>query len=575
MLASRGRVEAWDLMTQGELQALPLGTMIRNRYNVSGIVGRGGLGTVYRVEDTLFEKKRVYAVKELVDQSRAARKQFSQEAKWLEALNHPHIPKVHEYFEWEGRAYLVMDFIEGENLEQKLSRQGGRPLTEDQVLRWILPICDALQYLHTRKPPILHRDVKPANIIVTPGNHPVLVDLGIAKEHGHGAGPTATFIRKAGTEGYAPPEQYAASGQAGQWSDVYALGATLYELLTGCLPPTAVERVALDTRLLPPRDLNTNISQHVSDALVRALALRPSDRFQFMAEFTAALLGPDQPTSRPGRFGVSDQRSQPGRPLASAPGLGGALPLRPDHARSDIPDWRGQTMGSWPTPARSGGGGTGLSIPTPSAPATPPYNPSYPGEFARSGVYSASGRTSKVGAMSGAGLTMSTASGSLSGFDVPGAVAVEEPPTATRRRWIWPAAATVALATLFGVALTFHGTITGLFQSASHSTPQATINGYFTALSTDNDVQAWQYAAASRSNTQTEASFNQGLAADDARLGRVQHWTIVQVTAEDPNDDTATVQVWRADNPSTPTVYTITLTQFGANNWLIGNISTQ
>lgn len=560
-------------MTQSELQALPLGTMIRKRYTVVGIVGRGGLGTVYRVEDNLFEKKRVYAVKELVDQSRGARKQFSQEAKWLEGLNHPHIPKVHEYFEWEGRAYLIMDFVEGENLEQKLSRQGGRPLPEDQVLRWILPICDALQYLHTRKPPILHRDVKPANIIVSPDGHPVLVDLGIAKEHGHGAGPTATFIRKAGTEGYAPPEQYTANGQAGLWSDVYALGATLYELLTGCLPPTAVERVALETRLLPPRDLNSGISQHVSDAIVRALALRPGDRFQYMADFTSALLGPDLPDRSP-RFGTSESRGAPARPLPPVSGFGTAKVPVPSPA-------------SWPATRSAGGAGsgtsgTGMSAPTPAAPLSPPYGGSHPGDFARSGVFSASMKVPQVTpqSLSAAAMTGNFAggSGALANLDMTGRVAVAETPdreAASKRRWVWPAVATLVLVALFGAAVAFHGTVLALFQTVDRSTPQATINGYFAALAADNDQQAWQYAEARQNNTESQTAFLQALATDDASLGRVMRWSIVQITPEDPNDETATIQVWRADRSSTPYLYTLTLTEYGGNTWLIGTISTQ
>ncbi len=170
-------------MDGNTLTSLPIGTIVHERYRVEGIVGKGGLGTVYSVLDILFGKQNIYALKEMADQSRSARRQFEHEAQWLQAVDHNHIPKVREYFDWRSRLYLVMDFVDGENLEQKLYRQGGRPLPEEQVIAWILPICDALSYLHTRTPSILHRDVKPANIIVTPAGHPVLVDLGIAKEH--------------------------------------------------------------------------------------------------------------------------------------------------------------------------------------------------------------------------------------------------------------------------------------------------------------------------------------------------------------------------------------------------------
>src|SRR5690242_12180463 len=272
--------------------ALPIGTVVHQRYRITAIVGRGGLGTVYQVADVLYGRQNVYALKELIDQSKGARKQFELESQWLQSLDHNHIPKVREHFEWEQRLYLVMDYVDGENLEEKLAHALGRPLPEQQVLTWILPVCDALHYLHTRMPPILHRDVKPANIIVTPAQHAVLVDLGIAKEHLPGAGQTATFVRKAGTEGYAPPEQYTVAGQTGPWSDVYGVGATLYQLLTGGVPPTAVERVALDKRLIPPRELNPGVSSHVSAAILRALALRPVERFQSVHDLAHMLVNP-------------------------------------------------------------------------------------------------------------------------------------------------------------------------------------------------------------------------------------------------------------------------------------------
>src|SRR5262249_59282300 len=115
------------------------------------------------------------------------------------------------------------------------------------------------------------------------------VDLGIAKEHLPGANQTATFVRKAGTEGYAPPEQYSTAGQTGPWSDVYALGATMYQLLTARMPPTAVDRVAFDARLVHPRQITLLISEPINSAIYKALAVRPTDRFQTVGEFAAVL----------------------------------------------------------------------------------------------------------------------------------------------------------------------------------------------------------------------------------------------------------------------------------------------
>src|SRR5690242_21736062 len=130
-------------MGENTLASLPIGTTVHERYEVVSIVGRGGLGTVYCVRDIIFGKQNIYALKEMADQSRSARRQFEHEAQWLQALDHNHIPKVREYFEWRSRLYLVMDFVDGENFEQKLYNQGGRPLPEEQVIAWILPICDA------------------------------------------------------------------------------------------------------------------------------------------------------------------------------------------------------------------------------------------------------------------------------------------------------------------------------------------------------------------------------------------------------------------------------------------------
>ncbi len=286
-------------------QPRAVGSVVRNRYRILAVVGRGGLGVVYRVADILFNSHNVYALKELSDPSPGARKQFALESRWLQELDHNNIPKVRDSFEWDERVYLVMDYVDGENLEQYLRRHG-RPLAEEQALRWMLPICDALQYLHTRTPPLLHRDVKPANIIVTPDGHPVLVDFGIAKAHMPGMNQTVTFVRKAGTEGYAPPEQYAATGLTGPWSDVYGLGATLYQLLTGQVPMTAVERITGVVPMPRPRDLNPAITPLTDAAIMRALDLKPANRYQSVTEFAAQMM----------------EALQQGRFAASGPGIG-------------------------------------------------------------------------------------------------------------------------------------------------------------------------------------------------------------------------------------------------------------
>jgi serine/threonine protein kinase len=270
-------------------QTLNVGTTVNDHYTIISVVGQGGLGTVYQVRDDQARLPTVYALKETFDLSEGARQHFEQEARWMATLNHPNIPRVHEYFPWHHRLYLVMDFIAGENLEYKLIRNRQRPLPELDVLRWVQPICDALAYLHMQNPPIIHRDVKPANIIVTRDGRPALVDLGIAKELIEGDTRTATFIRKAGTEGYAPPEQYAGKGSTGPQSDIYSLGATIYHLLTGQVPASAVERAALDNQLIAPRKLNPMLLPEVEQIIMRALAIRPSDRFASMRDMGAAI----------------------------------------------------------------------------------------------------------------------------------------------------------------------------------------------------------------------------------------------------------------------------------------------
>ncbi len=321
--------------------SLQVGTKVNERYVVTAVVGRGGLGTVYRVLDEWQNPMRTYALKETIDLSDGAREQFMREARWLQQLDHPNIPRVLHHFQWHDRLYLVMDFVSGENLEQKLIRNEDRPLYEQEVIAWLLPICDALAHLHEQNPQIVHRDVKPANIIVTTRGYPALVDLGIAKEHLPGMrNITATFIRKAGTEGYAPPEQYISNGTTGPWSDIYSLGATMYHLLTGQIPATAVERAALDGQLIPPRSLNPNLSARTETVIIKCLAIRPQDRFASMREVIKVLR--EDPAARSmGGAGVSKLPSKPicprcGRPMASPASLctvcASELALRADAA---------------------------------------------------------------------------------------------------------------------------------------------------------------------------------------------------------------------------------------------------
>jgi len=263
---------------------LTTGTVLNNRYRIVRLLGQGGFGAVYRVWDLNMECPR--ALKENLETSPEAQRQFKREAQLLDKLIHPHLPRVIDHFILPGQGqYLVMDYVEGEDLQQRLERAGA-PLTESEVLPWIQQVCDALSYLHRQNPPVIHRDIKPANIRITPEGKALLVDFGIAKLYDPHA-PT-TLGARAATPGYSPLEQYGRGAHTDARSDVYALGATLYTLLTGQVPPEAPERV-LGEALTPPRRLNPALSPRLEQVILKALAMQPQDRFQSAAEFEQAL----------------------------------------------------------------------------------------------------------------------------------------------------------------------------------------------------------------------------------------------------------------------------------------------
>ncbi|HID65238.1 MAG TPA: hypothetical protein EYP49_21180 [Anaerolineae bacterium] len=205
--------------------------LLQNRYQVLRPLAQGGMGTVYQAEDTQLFKRRC-VVKEMLthhlspaDRAEAERN-FRREAALLATLRHPSIPQIYEYFVEGDRYYLVMEYVEGESLADRMARSG--PLPEAEVFRYAAQICDVLVYLSTRRPPVVHRDVKPTNIILRGDPaQAILVDFGVAKPKAGRGQDTAAW----GTMGYAAPEQ--AAGQAEPRSDVYALAATIYHALTG------------------------------------------------------------------------------------------------------------------------------------------------------------------------------------------------------------------------------------------------------------------------------------------------------------------------------------------------------
>ena len=257
---------------------------LNKRYRIIEKLGSGGMGAVYRAHDENLDVE--VAVKENFFVSEESARQFRREARVLFQLKHSGLPSVIDQFTIpdEGQ-YLVMDYIQGQDARQILEQTGG-PLDQAEVMRWAKEILEALQYLHTRQPPIIHRDIKPANIKITPAGQPMLVDFGLAKEFD----PTksTTVGAKAFTPGFAPPEQY---GQArtDPRTDIYALGATLYNLLTFQLPADGLRRAMGKEQLIPPRELNPAISPIVAAAIEKATEVKPENRFPSAEAFGVSL----------------------------------------------------------------------------------------------------------------------------------------------------------------------------------------------------------------------------------------------------------------------------------------------
>lgn len=264
---------------------LELGLVLNNRYRIERELGRGGMGAVYYALDESLSGLEV-AIKENLFVSPESERQFRREAALLATLRHPSLPRVTDYFVIEGQGqYLVMDFIPGEDAKHALDNHPDKRLPQDVVLRWANDLMDALHFLHTRPSPVIHRDIKPGNIKITPEGRAVLVDFGLAKASDTA---TTTLGAKAFTPGFAPPEQYGI-GRTDPRTDIYALGATLYTLLTGQMPAESIQRAMGKLELTPARAVCPDISPHVAEAIERALALKPEDRWETVRDFREAL----------------------------------------------------------------------------------------------------------------------------------------------------------------------------------------------------------------------------------------------------------------------------------------------
>jgi eukaryotic-like serine/threonine-protein kinase len=288
---------------------LPLkkGEVLRGRYKVRERIGQGGMGNIYLADDLRLQG-RLCALKE-VEHDRTlpdkifkeARGQFLREATVLARLDHPNLPKVSDFFSNGPRDYLVMDFIPGKDLRTLMieARQHRTYIKEGDVLGWASQLADALAYLHNQTPPIVHRDIKPSNLKLTPEGLLKLVDFGLVKVLAPNE-MTITVIQGHGTALYTPLEQYGGDGaHTDVRTDIYAMGATLYHLLTNEPPLDARQRFLHPESMPVPRQINPAVSARTERAILWALALHPNERPDSVQVFREYLLGNREIPQRP------------------------------------------------------------------------------------------------------------------------------------------------------------------------------------------------------------------------------------------------------------------------------------
>lgn len=325
------------------------GRTLQERYRIVKLLGQGGMGAVYRAWD--IRLKVHVALKEQVPQPELdpallaqLRQQFEQEAVTLARLSHPNLVRVTDFFEEAGNVYLIMDYLEGENLADRIAREGALP--EAQVLDWARQLLEALAYCHEHG--VVHRDIKPQNVLLRPDGRAVLIDFGLVKLWNPNDPLTRTVMRGMGTPEYAPPEQYGRQGQTTDpRSDLYSLGATLYHALTGQTPPTASDRMADPQLFKPVRALNPQVSAAAEGAILRALEAARDARWASAQQMLAALTSPAPPLQqrpplqRPPSRAVPVASSTAPMPQTAPPGF------RPQPVQPSRPPRRGAPLWTW------------------------------------------------------------------------------------------------------------------------------------------------------------------------------------------------------------------------------------
>lgn len=258
------------------------GIILDGRYEIIELVKAGGMGAVYRAIDQRLEEscalKEMFSIHTDPKEQEYAVTRFHQEAKILAKLRHMNLPRVIDHFTESGKYYLVMDFIEGEDLEVIMAKEGKEGLAEDKVVKYAIQVLDVLSYLHSRNPPIVYRDIKPPNIIVQKEDDKItLVDFGIARVVQPGSMTKKTSV---GTEGYIAPEQYV--GKPEPRSDIYGLGATMHHLLTGKVP-------LIPFHFTPVKEFKPSVSLELNNIVMKALGMKPDDRYSSADEMKQAL----------------------------------------------------------------------------------------------------------------------------------------------------------------------------------------------------------------------------------------------------------------------------------------------
>jgi len=266
------------------------GTLLQRRYLVVRRLGKGGMGAVYEATDLRLDV--AVAIKEGFSTDPRLRKQFEHEARLLAQLHHAALPRVTDYFTEDNRVFLVMQFIGGDDVAEIIGRQPG-PLPANTVIAWADQLLDALIYLHSRERQIIHRDIKPHNLKLTSAGSISLLDFGLAKADSDSTGSNSWTSVFGFTRRYSPPEQMQDQGTTPR-SDIYALGATLYHLLTGVKPPDALVRTKAIAKaepdpLLPANEIHPAVGLQVALILQKALELNPDRRYENANEFRHAL----------------------------------------------------------------------------------------------------------------------------------------------------------------------------------------------------------------------------------------------------------------------------------------------